>query len=187
MSELNNILEGCLKQDRASQARLYKLLAPRLLGLCRRYLPDHDEAEDALQDSFVKIFTSLRSYQGQGSFEGWARRIAVNTALTALRRKNRLVFERHTESVEEAGDDQEENDMGLLSTADIMSCMNALPLGYRTIINLFLVEEFSHREIAEKLHISESTSRSQYARARQSLMKLIRERAGSLLNHSATE
>lgn len=181
MTDLEKILEGCKKNDRSAQAGLYKLLAPKLLGLCIRYLQDRNEAEDAMQDAFVKIFTNMTSFKGSGSFEGWAKRIAVNTALTALKARNRLSFERHTEDMENIGIPEEEP--MTLNSNDIMACMNALPVGYRTIINLFLVEEFSHKEIAEKLQITESTSRSQYSRARQALMKLIKDKTEPMVKH----
>ena len=181
MTDLEKILDGCKKNDRSAQAGLYKLLAPKLLGLCIRYLQDRDEAEDAMQDAFVRIFTNLSSFKGTGSFEGWAKRIAVNTALTALKTRNRLSFERHTDNLEDPGIPEEEP--LALSSDDIMACMKALPVGYRTIINLFLVEEFSHKEIAEKLNITESTSRSQYSRARQALMKLIKEKTEPMVKH----
>lgn len=181
MTDLEKILDGCKKNDRAAQAGLYKLLAPKLLGLCLRYLQDRAEAEDAMQDSFVKIFTSISSFKGTGSFEGWAKRIAVNTALTALKSRNRIAFERHTEELEEIGIAEEEPLS--VSSDEIMACMNALPVGYRTILNLFLVEEFSHKEIAEKLNITESTSRSQYSRARQILVKLIKEKTEPMIKH----
>lgn len=179
MSDLETILEGCKKNDRSAQAGLYKLLAPRLLGLCMRYLQDRDEAEDAMQDTFVKIFTNMDSFKGIGSFEGWAKRIAVNTSLTALKARNRISFERHTDGIDEIGMADEEPTA--MNSDDIITCMKALPVGYRTIINLFLVEEFSHKEIAEKLHITESTSRSQYSRARQALMKLIKEKTEAMV------
>lgn len=181
MTDLEKILEGCKKNDRSAQAGLYKLLAPKLLGLCIRYLQDRNEAEDAMQDAFVKIFTHMTSFKGSGSFEGWAKRIAVNTALTALKARNRLSFERHTEAMEDISIAEEEP--MALSSADIMAFMKALPVGYRTIINLFLVEEFSHKEIAEKLAITESTSRSQYTRARQALMKLIKDKTEPMVKH----
>ncbi len=181
MTDLEKILEGCKKNDRSAQAGLYKLLAPKLLGLCIRYLQDRDEAEDAMQDAFVRIFTNIASFKGAGSFEGWAKRIAVNTALTALKMRNRLSFERHTDGLEDVGIPEEEP--VALSSDEIITCMKALPVGYRTIINLFLVEEFSHKEIAEKLNITESTSRSQYSRARQALMKLIKEKTEPMVKH----
>ncbi|MBA3682209.1 MAG: RNA polymerase sigma factor [Bacteroidetes bacterium] len=172
MTDLETILEQCKKNNAKAQAGLYNMLAPKLLGVCLRYMEDRDEAEDVMQDTFVKIFTNIRSFKGTGNFEGWAKRIASNTALTALKKKNKIYFERNLELVENIDFSEEEQQQ--LSINEIMSCMNALPIGYRTIINLFLMEEFSHAEIAEKLNITESTSRSQYARARQALMKLIK-------------
>jgi RNA polymerase sigma factor (sigma-70 family) len=137
-------------------------------------MQDRDEAEDVMQDAFVKIFSNLNSFKNEGSFEGWAKRIAVNTALTALKDKKRIYFERNLELVETIEIDQEEQEH--LGLKEILSCMNTLPEGYRTIVNLALVEDFSHKEIADKLGISESTSRSQLARARQNLMKLLKEK-----------
>lgn len=175
MNILNDILDKCRKNDRNAQAELYKALAPKLLGLCLRYMQDRDEAEDVMQDSFVKIFMNLESYKGEGSFEGWAKRIAANTALNALKKKNKIWFERDLSVIEHTDDAQDEVHTEL-TVEELMNCLQLLPPGYRTIINLFLVEEFSHKEIAEQLSISESTSRSQYARARQALIKLIKER-----------
>ncbi len=172
MKDLPAILSRCKKNDRNAQALLYNWLAPSLLAVCVRYLKDRAEAEDVMQDTFVKLFTSLDSFKNEGSFEGWARRIAVNTSLSRLKQKNRIWFERNLQLVENVDFTEEEHHD--LAAADIMACMEALPAGYRIIVNLFLVEDFSHREIAEKLGISESTSRSQYARARQSLIKLIK-------------
>lgn len=172
MTDIEAILEQCKKNNASAHASLYNLLAPKLLGLCIRYMEDRDEAEDVMQDAFVKIFLNIRSFKGTGSFEGWAKRIAANTALTALKKKNKFYFERNLQLVENIDfTEVEEQQLGI---NEIISCMNALPTGYRTIINLFLMEEFSHAEIADKLNISESTSRSQYARARQALMKLIK-------------
>lgn len=162
---------------------MYGWLAPTLLGICMRYLQDRDEAEDVMQDSFVKIFTNLKSFKNEGSFEGWAKRIAVNTALTALRKRNKIYFERNLEIVETIEFETEEKEHMTLD--QIMSCMNVLSDGYRTIINLALVEDFSHREIAERLNITESTSRSQLARARQALMKLLKEKTISVSKKNA--
>ena len=174
MTDLDTILDQCKKNNIQAQAKLYNWLSPKLLGLCIRYMQQRDDAEDVMQDSFVKIFSSLSSYKHEGSFEGWAKRIAVNTSLTALKKKNKIYFERNLTIVEniEFNENEEEH----ITAAEIITCMDLLPLGYRTIINLFLIEEFSHKEISEKLNIGESTSRSQYTRARQALMKLLKER-----------
>lgn len=181
--ELDTILEQCRKNDTQAQFRLYKWLSPLLLGLSIRYMQNRDEAEDVMQDAFVKIFTNLNSFKGKGRFEGWARRVTVNTALTALKKKKRIYFERNLTIVETIEFEQEDPEQ--ISTDEIMLCMDALPPGYRTIINLYLIEEFSHKEIGEKLDIAESTSRSQYARARQALMKLLKEKTTTMNRKNA--
>jgi len=181
--DIDILLEQCRENDRQAQFKLYSVLAPVLLGICMRYMQDRDEAEDVMQDAFVKIFTNLKSFKNEGSFEGWAKRIAVNTALTALKVKKRIYFERTLEIVETIEFDKDEQEH--MSLEDILSCMNVLPEGYRTIINLFLIEEFSHREIGEKLGINESTSRSQFARARQALMKLLKEKTNPVSRKNA--
>jgi len=172
--DLNALLHQCQKQQKAAQTELYNWLAPKLLGLCLRYLPDHDNAEDVMQDAFVKIFLQLHKFRGEGSFEGWAKRIAVNTALTALKAQKKIYFERDLTIVENV--DFTEEDPLQLSAEEIGACIQTLPSGYRTILNLFLIENFSHAEIAQQLGIGESTSRSQYARARQVLMKMLKEK-----------
>lgn len=172
--DLQTVIDRCIKNDRQAQTSLYNFLAPQLLGVCRRYMRDTAEAEDVMQDAFVKIFTSLKTFKNQGSFEGWAKRIAANRALDVLKKKNRISFERNLELAEIIEFTEEEEQQ--LDPKEILACMDLLPVGYRTIINLYLVEEFSHREIADKLNISESTSRSQCARARQALLKGIKEK-----------
>lgn len=172
MTDLDTILKQCKKNNKYAQQTLYNWLSPKLLGVCVRYMKDRDEAEDVMQDAFVKIFTSLSAFKGTGSFEGWARRIAANTALSAIRKKGNIYFERDLQVV--ANIEFAEDDERSVSTEMIMACIDDLPLGYRTIINLYLVEEFSHQEIADKLGISPATSRSQYARARQSLLKALK-------------
>ena len=174
MIDLQEILERCKKNNTQAQFTLYNWLAPALLGISMRYMQNRDEAEDVMQDTFVKIFTNLKSFKNEGSFEGWAKRIAVNTSLTALKKRNRIYFERNLEIVETIEFDEQEEES--ISQNEIILCMSALPEGYRTIINLFLIEEFSHKEIGAKLGITESTSRSQYFRARQALMKLLKEK-----------
>jgi RNA polymerase sigma-70 factor (ECF subfamily) len=174
LNDTGEIIRLCKKGKREAQAALYAMLAPQLLGIAIRYMQDRDEAEDVLQDSFIKIFSSISTFKGEGSFEGWAKRIAVNTALDALKKKNRIRFERNlsiVENIEFAGEEVRQ-----ISMEEILSCMETLPSGYRTIVNLFLVEEYSHKEIADRLGIQESTSRSQYARARQVLLKNLKEK-----------
>jgi RNA polymerase sigma factor (sigma-70 family) len=182
LEDLNRLLDLCLRQDKNAQASLYNWLAPTLLGLSMRYVQDHALAEDVMQDAFVKIFMNLKSYRGEGSFDGWAKRIAVNTALSALKEKNKVYFERDLTVVENI--DFSETDRQQLSLQEITACLNELSSGYRIVINLYLIENFTHAEIAQKLNISESTSRSQYTRARQVLMKLLKARILAISEHA---
>jgi RNA polymerase sigma factor (sigma-70 family) len=183
LHDLDNIVDRCRHHDRLAQEALFEALSPAFLGLCVRYLGDRDEAEDVLQDSFVKIFMNISLYKKEGSFQGWARRIVVNTAITALRRKNRIRFDRLTETIEATDESDDENEF--LSPQEMLACLDKLPVGYRVVINLFAIEEYSHKEIGERLGIRESTSRSQYARARLALRKIIVERS-RLINESST-
>ncbi|MCC6369375.1 MAG: sigma-70 family RNA polymerase sigma factor [Bacteroidia bacterium] len=155
-------------------AVLYNWLAPKLLAICLRYVKDRAEAEDILQDSMVKIFTKLNAYRFEGSFEGWAKRIAANTALTYIQKNNKIKFTHNLEISE--GEEMADEEINLIDEQDIFLCLNELPLGYRTILNLFLFEDFTHKEISEKLGITESTSRSQYTRARRLMATLIKEK-----------
>jgi RNA polymerase sigma factor (sigma-70 family) len=172
--DYTDIINKCKKNNRQAQAQLYNSLAPKLLGICTRYIKERSEAEDVMQDSIVKIFLKLDSFKHQGSFEGWARRITVNTALSHLRADNKMQFNRDLKIIENIEFKSEE--ISLVDEKDLLVCLDSLPMGYRTIINLFLIEDYSHKEVAEKLGISESTSRSQLSRARQTLAELLKQR-----------
>ncbi|OON67098.1 RNA polymerase sigma factor [Hymenobacter sp. CRA2] len=165
MPQLDEILAGCRRGQPAAQRQLYEHLSYRLMGVCLRYCPTRDEAEDALQNAFVKIFTNLHQYAGQGPFEAWARRIAVTTAINAYhQRRLRGPHVDYEEATEQAHPDGTPLDQ--LSANDVVSLMQTLPLGYRTVLNLYAVEGYSHAEIADLLGISEGTSKSQLSRAR---------------------
>jgi RNA polymerase sigma-70 factor (ECF subfamily) len=179
----SKLIEKASNGDRRAQHQLFEMFSPKMLGVCRQYLKNNDLAEEVMLSGFFKMFTHLGDFKNEGSFEGLIKRIAVNTALTALKKRNRIYFERNLEIVETIEFNPEEQEE--LSLSEILSCMSTLPEGYRTIINLFLVEEFSHKEIAEKLGIAESTSRSQFARARQALMKLLKEKTGRISKKNA--
>ena len=144
------------------------------MSVCLRYADNREMAEDFLQDGFIKIFSSIRSYSYEGSFEGWMRRIFVNTALEALRKNDLL-----RNGVElDALEPQQEADYSAvekISADELMELIAQLPRGFRTVFNMFAIEGYSHREIAETLNINESTSRSQYTRAKRLLQKWIKE------------
>ncbi|MDR2232301.1 MAG: sigma-70 family RNA polymerase sigma factor [Tannerella sp.] len=164
MSE-KQLIEGCLQGDRKAQEELYNTYSRRMMGLCMRYVSDRETARDLLQDGFIKLFTSLNLYAGKGPFEAWMRMIFVNVAIEHLRKKDILRDTSDLENIPEISMD--ETVVSSLTEEAIMDLVRQLPNGYRTIFNLFAVEGYSHREIGEKLNISEATSRSQYNRARQ--------------------
>lgn len=168
-------IEGAKRGDRRSQKALYDLLSARMYAVCLRYMGDRDSAEDILQDGFVTLFSKLDSYSGEGSFEGWARKIFVNTALMSLRKKDAL---KNAEDAEDArniaGDDP--TALQRIGYKELLKMIAALPPGFRTVFNMYVIEGFSHKEIAEALGISETTSRSQLQRARTLLQSKIEER-----------
>lgn len=169
------LIQACKKGDRAAQRALYDRLAPRMFPLCIRYIGDRTLAEDILQEGFITLFTKLGSYKGDGSFEGWARRIFVTTALMDLRKKDALKMSEELDAVRGMKTEitgQVEN----IGYKELMELVMSLPTGFRTVFNMYAVEGYSHREIAEILGISEVTSRSQFSRARALLQSKIKER-----------
>lgn len=171
---ITEIIDKCKKSDRQAQVVLYNWLAPKLLGLCVRYFKDRSEAEDVMQDALVKVFMNLGKYTYDSNFEAWCKRIALNCALNQLKVKNRMLFDRDLRKIETI--EFNETEVNSLSQQQILACLDELPEGYRTIVNLFLFDGFSHKDISEKLGINESTSRSQYSRARQQLSKALKEK-----------
>ena len=169
------LIESCKKGDRAAQKALYDRLAPRMFPVCMRYIGDKESAEDILQDGFVTLFTRLDSYKGEGSFEGWARRIFVTTALMSLRKKDALKM---SEDLDAARGLKTEtaSQVQNIGYKELMQLIMTLPPGFRTVFNMYAIEGFSHKEIAEMLGISETTSRTQLSRARIWLQNKIKER-----------
>ena len=177
MAETFNIqlIESCKKGNRVAQKVLYGSLASRMFPVCIRYVGDRALAEDILQEGFITLFTRLDSYKGEGSFEGWARRIFVTTALMYLRKKDALKMSDELETARGMKTEitgQIEN----IGYKELMDLVMSLPTGFRTVFNMYAVEGYSHKEIAETLGISEVTSRTQYSRARALLQARIKER-----------
>ena len=169
------LIESCIKGDRAAQKALYDRLAPRMFPLCIRYVGDRALAEDILQDGFITLFTRLDSYKGEGSFEGWARRIFVTTALMSLRKKDALKMSEDLEaarSLRAETTSQTQN----IGYKELMKLIMTLPPGFRTVFNMYAIEGYSHKEISEMLGITETTSRTQLSRARIWLQNKIKER-----------
>jgi RNA polymerase sigma-70 factor (ECF subfamily) len=169
------LIESCIKGDRAAQKALYDRLAPRMFPLCIRYVGDRSLAEDILQEGFITLFTRLESYKGEGSFEGWARRIFVTTALMSLRKKDALKM---SEDLEAARGLKTETSSQVqnIGYKELMELIMTLPPGFRTVFNMYAIEGYSHKEIAQMQGITETTSRTQLSRARIWLQEKIKKR-----------
>ena len=166
------IIKGCIAGDRASQKRLYDLYAHKMMGVCLWYARNREEAEEVLQDGFIRVFTYIHTYKGQGSFEGWIRKIVVNAALLKYRNKSKLraIVEYNAEE-----HDIKESDtvLEMLDAKELIKLVQTLSPGYRMVFNLYVLEGLKHREIAELLGISEGTSKSNLADARLVLQKAL--------------
>ena len=168
------LIDLCIKGDRASQKVLYNRLAPRMFPLCIRYIGDRVQAEDILQEGFITLFSKLENYKGEGSFEGWARKIFVTTALMSLRKKDALKMSEELDAVRGMKDDLPSQGQNI-GYKELMKLVTELPTGFRTVFNMYAIEGYSHKEIGEMLGISETTSRTQLSRARIWLQKKIKE------------
>lgn len=167
------LIRACKKQNAKAQRTLYDKYASYMLGLCKRYIKGEMEAEDVMIKGFMKVFTKIDLFEGKGSFEGWMKRIMINEALGYIRKNKSMYLEIEIEAADK------EPDFDTLSTEleamDLLKMVNGLPSGYRTIFNLYAIEGYSHKEIAELLGISENTSKSQLSRARMHLQKKLLE------------
>lgn len=174
-----DLVKGCQRGKAKYQRLLYERYAPKMLGVCMRYFHSKDEAQDALQDGFVKIYTKINSFRGQGSLEGWIRRIMVNTSLSLLR--NNLKHLYHADVADEKVHIADSSmDYDQFNVQDILKLIQGLPKGYRIIFNMYEIDGYSHKELAEELKISINTSKSQLLKARRylrnELEKLHKER-----------
>jgi RNA polymerase sigma-70 factor (ECF subfamily) len=169
-----NMLHGCQAGNRRSQSQLYQAYASVMLGVCMRYASGLAEAEDILQEGFVKIFTNIGTFKGSGSLEGWIRRIIINTALNHIRQNAKFRMVDYTDEMPEHQDeDNEDAPLPNASAETLLQIIQNLPDGYRMIFNLYAIEHNTHKEIAEMLGITEGTSKSQLSKARRMLkMKL---------------
>ena len=159
------LIKECIKQDRRAQRELYEKYSARMFPVCLRYIGDREKAKDVLQEGFITLFTKIESYSGEGSFEGWIRRIFINTALMQLRKND--VLNKSEDVTQMHGGVAIDTD--LIETLDgkkVVRLISDMPVGFRTVFNLYVIEGFSHQEISEKLNISEGASRSQLSRAR---------------------
>lgn len=169
----SDLISGCISGDRKMQRELYERYSAKMFGVCLRYAGSTEEAEDILQEGFIKVFRKIGSYRGEGSFEGWIRRIFVNTAIEQFRRKTYMqpITEREENTVEATYLSVLDN----LAEKDIIKLVQQLSPGYRTVFNMYVVEGYTHRQIAEALGISEGTSKSQLSRAKIILQDLVKK------------
>lgn len=174
----NDLIKGCRRQDRQAQQRLFDLYSGRMYGLCLRYVKDPMQAEDIVVVSFTKVFDRIDQFKGEGSFEGWVRRITVNEALTWLRRNRAMALETDLGEADREPDYHQLADH--LEADDLLRMIDRLPPGYRVVFNMYAIDGYSHKEIAEQLGISENTSKSQLSRARNFLKKLLSESAADV-------
>lgn len=176
MEELQ-LIEGCKRQDRKSQQLVYEKYARMMYGICLRYASEKEAAQDLLQDGFIKVFMNINSFENKGSFEGWMKRIFVNLALENIRKdKTKKMYSDDIENVSDLDIiDEAEGDIDGITEDELLKMVQELPQGYRSVFNLYAIEDYSHKEISEMLGIAEGTSRSQYIRARALLQEKIKE------------
>ena len=166
------LLAGCLKNNAAAQEALYSRFSPRMLGVCYRFAKNREDAEDMLQEGFIKVFTQIHQYRNEGALEGWIRRIIVHTCINHLKKNKKFSDSLdiiHANSIHV----NEEMIPSIMQAKQVVECIRMLPLGYRTVLNLYAIEGFPHKEIAGMLDIEESTSRSQYTRAKAMLEDIL--------------
>lgn len=166
------LLTGCLQNDAAAQRELYNRYSPKMLSVCYRFAQSREDAEDMLQEGFIKVFTQIHTFQHKGAFEGWIRRIIVHTCINLIKKHkkfNESVDLTHASLLQV----REDAIPSIMQAKQVIECIRLLPIGYRTVLNLYAIEGYSHKEISEMLDIEESTSRSQYTRARAMLETIL--------------
>jgi RNA polymerase sigma-70 factor (ECF subfamily) len=173
----SDLIKGCIEGNPEMQKLLYDQFSSKMYGVCLRYAENTEDASDVMQESFIKVYKSLPKFRGEGSFEGWIRRIFINTSIEHFRRKVKLY--NVTEVQENTIEDTELDALDSLETKDILKIVNELSPGYKQVFNMHVIEGYSHKEIADVLGITEGTSKSQLARAKGVLKKIIESRSRS--------
>lgn len=166
------ILSGCIKNDAAAQRELYNRYSPKMLAVCYRFGHSREDAEDMLQEGFIKVFLQVHTFEKRGAFEGWIRRIIVHTCINILKKNKKFndsVDLIHATRIQ----NREESVPSIIQAKQVVECIRTLPMGYRTVLNLYAIEGYNHKEIAEMLDIEESTSRSQFTRAKAMLEDIL--------------
>jgi RNA polymerase sigma-70 factor (ECF subfamily) len=166
------ILQGCINNKASAQKELYQKYSAKMLAVCYRYAHNREDAEDMLQEGFIKVFSQIHTFENRGALEGWIRRIMVHTCINILKKNkkfNESVDLIHATSLQ----GREDNIPSIIQAKQVIECIRLLPIGYRTVLNLYAIEGYSHREIGNMLDIEESTSRSQYTRSKAMLEDLL--------------
>jgi RNA polymerase sigma-70 factor (ECF subfamily) len=166
------LLQGCLQNNPDAQRKLYEQYSSKMLSVCYRYAHNREDAEDMLQEGFIKVFSQIHTFENRGSLEGWIRRVFVHTCINILKKNKRFnesVDLIHASSLQT----REESIPSIIQAKEVVECIRMLPIGYRTVLNLYAIEGYSHKEVAVMLDIEESTSRSQYTRAKAMLEDLL--------------
>lgn len=175
--EALELAKKCAKADRTAQKKVFELYASKMKAVCMRYAANADEAKDLMQEGFIKVFQNMDKFRGDASLETWVTRVMINNAITYLRKNNKIT--RQTIALDENFDHEDEElteEEEEITSEEVIELMQQLPPGYRTILNLYAIENYSHKEIADQLEINEGTSRSQLLKARKMLKKMINER-----------
>ncbi len=178
MEDLKQIINECASGNARAQEKLYRMFAPKMFGVCLRYAKDRSEAEDNLHDGFIKVFSNIKSFRHEGSFEGWMRKIMVNVSLGRLREKQVLYTVEDIGEYDTAQDTS--NILEQLEANELLKLIEELPPGYRAVFNLYVIEDMSHKEISETLGLSVGTSKSNLARARDILKRKVNELYGKV-------
>src|SRR5258705_9072523 len=166
------ILKGCLNNEASAQRELYNRYSSKMLAVCYRYAHNREDAEDMLQEGFIKVFLQMHTFENRGAFEGWVRRIIVHTCINILKKNKK--FNESVDIIHATGVQVREDSVpAIIQAKQVVECIRLLPIGYRTVLNLYAIEGYSHREIAGMLDIEESTSRSQYTRAKAMLEDIL--------------
>jgi RNA polymerase sigma factor (sigma-70 family) len=168
----SDLIAGCIAGDRVMQEELYNRFAPKMYAVCLRYANNSDDAQDLLQEGFIKVYKNIHRFRAEGSFEGWIRRVFINSSIEHLRKKSAKLMT-VTEKEEGTIEDTDISALDTMAEKDIIKLIQELSPGYRTVFNLYVIEGFAHKEIAEQLGISEGTSKSQLARAKSILQKKV--------------
>lgn len=167
------IIEGCIKENIIFQEKLYQLFCRKMMGVCLRYASSREEAEDVLQEGFIKVFDKIKTFRADGPLEAWIRRIVVNCAINQIHRNKWQSLSSDIDNIQDFQVSTPESISDKMNANDLLKIIDKLPPGYKMVFNMFAIEGYGHKEISDMLKISESTSKSQYLKARKYIRELL--------------